>query len=142
MPCGFHISQDDDLVLITASQTIDLDDAQSTFVAVLAHPDFEAHMPQLVDLRGIEVSADLLDDGVRQDYEPLAHFLIREYRPKIDACVSIVVDDDLGTEATAAIFHLSCQLPDTELFDSYEQALRWLIHQEFGNPIRTPTPPQ
>lgn len=140
MPCGFHISQDDDLVLITASQTIDLNDAQSTFVAVLAHPDFRGHMPQLVDLRGIDVSVPLSSDGARENFEPLVHFLIQDYRPRISACVSIVVDDDLHAEATAAIFHLSCQLPDTELFDSYEQALRWLIYQEFDNPIRTPKP--
>lgn len=139
MPCGFHINQDDELIHITASQTVNPDDAQSTFDAVLAHPDFKANMPQLIDLRGIEVTFSDSEEATVRAYHSLKRFLIRDYRSKSTAHACVVVDDGLDQEAIAAIFYVTCQLPRTELFDSYEQALRWLIRHEVGGSIRMPT---
>ena len=39
--------------------------------------------------------------------------------------------DHLDQMSVASLYHLSCNMPKTELFDQYEQALKWLMKNEF-----------
>jgi hypothetical protein len=132
MPCGFHISQDDGLITISGSEDVDAKEATSTLRSLLDHPEFDADLPQLVDLRGLSVNPQR-----ENDFTPLERFLLNDYRLKVSASVAVVVDDNLDRFNMAAIFHLTCRLPQTELFDYFEHALRWLIRHEFAEPIRS-----
>ncbi|MEM7294076.1 MAG: hypothetical protein AAF420_11885, partial [Pseudomonadota bacterium] len=60
------------------------------------------------------------------------NFVIDRYRPALHASLAVVVDDSLSTAALADLYLLVCNLPDTELFDQYDQALKWLMRKEFA----------
>ncbi|NKC00585.1 MAG: hypothetical protein GKR90_19125 [Pseudomonadales bacterium] len=132
MPTGFHINQDDGLITVSGSEDVDAIEATSTFRSVLEHPEFDPGLPQLIDLRGLSSNAP-----AAHDFLTLERFLLSTYRPKIEASIAVLVDDELDRFRMAAIFHLTCQLPRTELFDYFDHAIRWLIRNEFVEPIRS-----
>ena len=41
------------------------------------------------------------------------------------------VDGSLDQRSLASLYHLSCSRDKTEVFDHYEQALKWLMRAEF-----------
>lgn len=132
MPLGFHISTDEGLVTITASQVVDPIEACGVLTEVLEHPHFTPDLAQLIDLRELDIAQH---DPLQ--LERLEQFLISRYRPRVDATVAVLVDGALDRISLAAIFHLVCRLPQTELFDYFEHAIRWLIRHEFAHAIRT-----
>ena len=125
MPCGYHLNQDDGLVTITGSGEVSLSEAIGVGRELLADPVFDPDLPHLIDLRGMEV------EQTRDDPNDFREFVLQSYRPMVDASIAIVIDHSLDQASVASLFHLSCAMEQTELFDHYDQALKWLMRREF-----------
>ena len=63
---------------------------------------------------------------------PFSDFVTHRYGPSTNASVAVVVDPDLNAELCAGIYRLSCTLNHSELFEDYDQALKWLMKREFA----------
>ena len=126
MPCGYHMNLEDGLVTIRGEAEINLPSLVNLGEEVLADPGFDPYLPQLVDLRGMQVARD------RAAEQALRHFTLSTYRPRVHSSIAIVVDDSLSEPELAGLYHLSCAMDKTELFDQYDQALKWLMRREFA----------
>ena len=126
MPCGYHINLEDSLVTITADAELDVAHLQTLGEQVLADPVFDPYLPQLVDLRGLSVQ------GERSASEALRNFILAKYCPRVQASIAVIIDDSLDADTLAGLYHLSCATSITELFDHYDQALKWLMRREFA----------
>lgn len=125
MPCGYHLNLDDGLITVSGTEARNFNELLSVAQDLLADPQFDPNLPQLVDLRGMHVRQD------EQSSASLRHFTVKSYRPQVHSSVAIVVDDSITGELLASIYHLICTLEQTELFDHYDQALKWLMRREF-----------
>lgn len=126
MPCGYHMNLEDGLVTIKGEAQLSLASLVDLGEQVLADPGFDPYLPQLVDLRGMEVARD------KAAAEALRHFTLSIYRPRVHSSIAIVVDGSLNEAELAGLYHLSCAMDKTELFDHYDQALKWLMRREFA----------
>lgn len=126
MPCGYHMNLEDGLVTIRGEEAISLPSLVDLGEKVLSDPGFDPYLPQLVDLRGAQVKRDKAAE------EALRHFTLSTYRPRVHSSIAIVVDGSLNEAELAGLFHLSCAMDKTELFDHYDQALKWLMRREFA----------
>lgn len=125
MPCDYHLNLDEGLITVSVTEEVPLEEVATFARQMLADPRYDPLLPQLFDLRGLTVtrtppaSADLRD------------FVLSEFRPKAHASIAIVVDGSLDQRSLASLYHLSCSRDKTEVFDHYEQALKWLMRAEF-----------
>ena len=126
MPFGYHLNQDDGLVTITGNDKASLAEAIALGRKLLLDPVFDPELPHLVDLRGLEVAAST------QETHELRDFVLQDYRPSVQASVAVVIDHTLDQHSVAGLYHLSCAMDQTELFDHYDHALRWLMRREFA----------
>ncbi len=126
MPFGYHLNQDDGLVTITGNDKASLAEAIALGRQLLRDPVFDPALPHLVDLRGLEV------DGNAEQTHELRDFVLQDYRPSVQASVAVVIDHTLDQHSVAGLYHLSCAMDQTELFDHYDHALRWLMRREFA----------
>jgi hypothetical protein len=117
---------EDGLVTIKGEAQLSLASLVDLGEQVLADPGFDPYLPQLVDLRGMEVARD------KAAAEALRHFTLSIYRPRVHSSIAIVVDGSLNEAELAGLYHLSCAMDKTELFDHYDQALKWLMRREFA----------
>lgn len=126
MPCGYHINMEDGLTTISAEAEIAIAQLHALGQKLLADPEFDPYLPQLIDLRGlnVEYQADAADD--------LRHFALSTYRPRVQSSIAVIIDESLDAESVAGLFHLSCAMDNTELFDYYDQAIKWLMRREFA----------
>ena len=126
MPCGYHINKEDGLTTISAEAEIAITQLHTLGQQLLSDPEFDPYLPQLIDLRGLSVqyASDILDD--------LRHFVLSIYRPRVQSSIAVTIDESLDAESVAGLFHLSCAMDDTELFDHYGQAIKWLMRREFA----------
>ena len=131
MPFGYHINSDEGLITITGDGIVMPDEARQVLSELHEDGHYDQSLPHLIDLRMLAIAQH---DPV--ELKKLERFLLTEYRPKVSASVAVVVDGTLDRFSLAAIFHLVCRAPQTELFDYFDHALRWLIKHEFANPIR------
>jgi hypothetical protein len=127
MPCGYHINHDEGLLTITATTRVAIEEANQLAEEILIDPEFDPSLPQLVDLRGIKLTRSAASTIDFRD------FMLQTYRPNIQASMAIVVDDSLDRRTLANLYHLACNMSHTELFDHYEQALKWLMRREFAD---------
>ena len=132
MPFGYHINTEEGLVTMTGSGLVAPEEALSVLSDLQNQPTFDAALPHLIDLRELTVGQH---DPV--ELKKLERFLLTSYRPSVAASVAVVVDGALDRFSLAAIFHLVCRAPQTELFDYFDHALRWLIKHEFARSIRS-----
>jgi hypothetical protein len=126
MPCGYHMNLEDGLITVDGTDASTFSDLLSVGRELLADPQFDPNLPQLVDLRGMRIHRDV------QSSASLRQFTIKAYRPQVLSSVAVVVDDHLTNDLLAAIYHLVCALEQTELFDHYDQAIKWLMRREFA----------
>lgn len=126
MPCGYHMNLDDGLITVNGADARTFTDLLSVGQDLLADPRFDPELPQLVDLRGMQVQRDV------QSSASLRQFALKAYRPQVHSSVAVVVDDHLTNDLLAAIYHLVCALEQTELFDHYDHAIKWLMRREFA----------
>ena len=104
MPCGYHMNLDDGLITVNGTDARTFTDLLSVGQDLLADPQFDPNLPQLVDLRGMQVHRD------QHSSASLRHFAIKAYRPQVQSSVAVVVDDDLTSDLLAAIYHLQAIL--------------------------------
>jgi hypothetical protein len=50
----------------------------------------------------------------------------------VQASIAVIIDDSLDADTLAGLYHLSCATSITELFDHYDQAIKWLMRREFA----------
>jgi len=125
MPCGYHLNLDDGLITVSGAEATNFNELLSVAEDLLADPEFDPSLPHLVDLRGMQVRQD------EQSSASLRLFAVKFYRPQVHSSVAVVVDDSITAGLLASIYHLVCTLDQTELFDHYDQALKWLMRREF-----------
>ena len=92
---------------------------------MLADPEFDPYLPQLVDFRNLTTDPD------RETSARIRDFCLQTYRPRVFASIAVVINDSLSPRAMSDIYHLTCAMDKTELFDQYDQALKWLMRREF-----------
>ena len=126
MPCGYHLNLDEGIVTITASEDVPLADVKCVGRQMLADPQFDADLPHLVDLRGLQIAPSAKDSAC------FRNFILKEYRPNFSSSVAVVIDHTLDQQSLAGLYHLTCAMAKTELFDQYTQALKWLMRREFA----------
>ena len=127
MSANYHIDENAGLIAVRIEGQVNLVDMLEQCKGLLADPQFDPQLPQLIDLRGMQL--ELEGSAAR----PFSSFFTRLYGPSIDASIAIVVDPNLNDELCARIDRLSCALDHTEVFDCYSQALKWLMKREFAN---------
>lgn len=127
MPYGYTISHDEGLIAIHGSELVSLPSAIEIGRGILRDPDFDPELPQLFDLRGLTMMRNSEESRQFRD------FSLYEYFPQVQAGVAVVVDDSLDDKSLAALYHLISQIDQVELFDNYDQALRWLMRKEFAS---------
>ena len=127
MPGTYHINSNEGLVTIKSPSTLKLDNTCDMAMRMLDDPEFDPDLPQLVDLRGCHSSMTYTDELKFRD------FILWEYRPRVASSIAIVVDDEMDSKVLARLYHLSSRMDKTELFDQYQQALKWLMRNEFAN---------
>lgn len=126
MPADYHINEDDGLITIEVAGTVNLADIYATAQLILADPQYDPSLPQIVDLRG------MLLDLKASSVAPFTRFMVARYAPQTQACVAVVIDPELVADICARVYWISCALGNSEVFDNYELALRWLMKQEFA----------
>ena len=135
MPTGYHINESDGLITIEVGGSVDLGDVFDGARRFLADPSYDPNLPQLVDLRGMEIAWQ------PTTIKPFTQFMLQSYAPQAQACVAVVVDPELDGDTCARVYWLSCALGNSEVFDDYELALKWLMKQEFAQtPERAQSP--
>lgn len=127
MAIEYHINQRDELITLTVKGDVSASEACVKIDELLNDNDFNAALPQLIDLRLADIK------GSREDLEHFETFLLGEYRPRLQASVAIVINTDWAEEICAQAFWLSCALHRAELFDGWNQACKWLIKREFSD---------
>ena len=127
MPGTYHINNNEGLVTIKSPSSVHLDNTCDMAMRMLADPEFDPRLPQLVDLRGCRSSMNHSEEAQFRD------FVLLQYRPRVSSSIAIVVDDDMDSKVLARLYHLSSQMEKTELFDQYQHALKWLMRNEFAN---------
>lgn len=126
MPCGYHINMEDGLTTISAEAELAVAQLHTLGQQVLADPEFDPYLPQLIDLRGLSVQHE------PETTEALRKFALSSYRPRVQSSIAVIIDGSLDADAVAGLFHLSCAMDNTELFDHYDQAIKWLMRREFA----------
>lgn len=126
MSCAYHINNNEGLVTIYGNDRVAAAEIVNTLKALFGDPNFDPNLPQLVDLRGLNHFETELDQHQTQN------FLHDHYRARISSSVAVVVDDQLEPDLISALYLWSCNLEKTEIFDQYNQALKWLMRREFA----------
>jgi len=126
LPADYHINESDGLITIEINGQLSLGDIQSIAEQLLADPGYTAHLPQLIDLRGMDVTLR------RGAAAPFTRFMLGKFAPRTDACIAIVIDPELESDLCARVYWLSCALGNSEVFDNYALSLKWLMKQEFA----------
>ena len=122
----YHINADDGLVTIKSADMVSLNQCCTVARQVLADPCFDPDLPQLVDLRGSHNGMSFTEELEFRD------FVLDEYLPNVRSSIAIVIDDQMDEKVLARLYHLSSRTEKTELFDQYNQALKWLMRKEFA----------
>jgi len=126
MPCDYHINPDAGLVTITGSDDTTAKQFLELGERLLADPKFDAKLAQLMDLRGLTMAFQ------KDDNERMHDFSVNIYSPQVEANIAIIMDGDQDSKSIASMFRLACAMHKTELFDNYNQALKWLMRREFA----------
>ena len=121
MAARYHINAEDEFVALQFDGDVDLVEVYELCEAVLKDPDFNPQWPQLADVRNIRLK--LSADAMR----PFLRYATLKYRPRISAPIAVVLDGAMDDAFCAGIFRFVCRLPDTEVFDDYALALKWLL---------------
>lgn len=126
----YHINSEDELIALSFGDDVNLIDLYELLQALLADNAFEPRWPQLIDLRTMEL------DMKAGAMKPFVRFLSATYRPRVAGAIAIVLDDHMSAKFSAGIFRLACSLSDTEVFDDYGLAIKWLLQRSWQAPAR------
>ncbi len=124
MPVRYHVHDTEEFLSIRIHDPVEAHDLAGLGERLLNDPDFRAHWPQLVDLRGLSVSPE------PAAVKTLAHYLMNSYRPGVRNAIAVVMDGHADGELFAGVYLMVCNLPATEVFDDYGHAIKWLLGNE------------
>jgi len=133
MPVAYHISADDGLITVQINSQVDLADLYEIAKSLLNDPQYDPVLPLLLDLRNMQLNI------VGAALAPFNQFIISSYGRDRDASIAVVIDQDLDAQRCADIYWLACAVGSAELFEQYDQALKWLIKREFADPASATT---
>ena len=135
MTAEYHVNAEDEFLAVRLQGAVDLVEVYELARAILSDGAFDRAWPQLVDARGAAVQ---IRSGAMR---PFAHYVVRQYRPQASGPMAVVIDGDVDGELTAAIFRLVCAMPDTEVFDDYALAIKWLLKRAWQRHNASLQPP-
>ena len=121
MAAQYHINAEDEFVALQFDGDVDLVEGYELCEALLKDPDFNPQWPQLVDVRNMQLK--LSPDAMR----PFLRYVTSKYRPRVNAPIAVVLDGSMDDVFCAGVFRFVCRLPDTEVFDDYALAIKWLL---------------
>ena len=127
MPSNYFINHEEGLVTITSNEAMKLFEAEDVGRTLLKDPSFDPYLPHLVDLRGLTLNRS------KKESQSFREFVLNAYRPRVESSIAIVVDGSLDQHSLAGLYHISCSMEQTEVFDDYENALKWLMRREFAD---------
>ena len=130
MSPAYHIATDDGLITLQAGGELDLIEIRRLVESVLAAEDYDPELPLLIDLRDLRVSLEPEPTG------EVSAYIIEHFRGRRGS-MAVVVDGEMNRKLTAAIYWLACAVGNAEVFDDYDQALKWLIRREFAGTAAT-----
>ena len=128
MSAQIHVNEDNRFTSMHIEGLVSSEELQTLLDTVLDDHGFQVGWPQLVDLRDASVSSTELE------MQQLLESVYNSYRPYIQAAMAVVMDGSLNSEIFARAYMLACNMPETEIFDDYAQALKWLISQTDAAP--------
>lgn len=123
---GFHIADEEGLISIQVSHATDLANLHDLAKDLLDSDGYDPELPLLVDLRGMRL--ELVKDAV----DRFSQFIVSSFRGR-QGSIAVVIDCDMSRKLAAAVYWLACAIGQTEVFDDYDHALKWLIRREFVN---------
>jgi hypothetical protein len=126
VPAQYHINHEDEFVALQFEGKVDLADVYELCQSLLADPEFDPKLPQLADVRNIQLE---LSPGAMR---PFSRYVTTKYRPLVDAPIAIVLDGSMDDDFCAGVFQFVCKLTDTEAFDDYALAIKWLLRNRWG----------
>ncbi len=122
---NYHINNDEELISIHISGDETLTSIDALFADLAADLSHVGSWPHLVDLRGLNL------EEPHEQAVPFLKRMVGHYRPFVDADMAIVADMSLPPQIFQNLFRLTCAMPQTELFDDYSTAIKWLIQKDF-----------
>jgi len=125
MPCAYHIAPEDGLIIIKGSNPMTLTQMEETGRQLLQDPKFDPHLAQIVDFRDVDLPRDY---EANQD---VGNFLTKTYSETVQVSIAVVVNGEQAPIGIAELYKLVCTMDNTELFDNYDHAMRWLMRREF-----------
>ncbi len=129
MPAAYHISDDEGLITVQVEDSVDLADLYETAKALRADDGYSSGLPLLVDLRGMRLELE------KAALDPFNAYIVDNFGQARTASTAVVVDHEMDGKLTAAVYWLSCAIGACEMFDDYDQALKWLIRREFASAL-------
>ncbi len=132
MPAQYHINHDDEFVALQLDGAVDLVDVYELCQSLLADPRFNPELPQLADLRSVQLH---LKQGAMR---PFLRYMTTKYRPLVGAPIAVVFDGSMDDEFCAGVYQFACKLTDTEAFDDYALAIKWLLRNRWTTADATP----
>jgi hypothetical protein len=126
VPAEYHVNPEDELLSVKIAGPTDLVDVYELGQTILADPAFDHAWPQLVDVRGIELH---MREGAMK---PFADYIVGQYRSATDGAIAVVISGDLEQQQVAGIFKLVCAMSNTEMFDDYGLAIKWLLSKSWS----------
>ena len=126
MPLSYHIDSDAGLITLTGADLLSPDDMLASIERLLEEETFDPGLPQLLDLREVVFSGG----GARAD-DPRVLTLLQRFNDLVTANIAVIIAGDLPKHELAAIYRATCQFSRAELFEDFDQAMRWLIRTEF-----------
>lgn len=136
MPARYHINHEDEFVAVRLEGEVDLVDVYEICQKLLADPEFDPKLPQLADIRSVQLN---LTPGAMR---PFLSYVTTKYRPHVTAPIAVVFDGSMDDEFCAGVFRFVCTLSDTEAFDDYALAIKWLLRAGWRAPKGDPTSAQ
>jgi hypothetical protein len=134
VPARYHINREDEFISLRFEGEVNLVDVYELCQALTDDPDFDPKLPQLVDVREIELK---LTPGAMR---PFLNYATSTYRPLVNAPIAVVLDGSMDDAFCAGVFRFVCKLSDTEAFDDYALAIKWLLRDKWSGRNRQPLP--
>lgn len=133
MALDYQINSDEGLINLRGQHHITLEELFSCAHEMLDDARFEAHLPQLIDLREADFPATSKRPSHGEcDNTAITRSFVRRFNESVNSSVAIVINSGLPQLDVAALYRVSCMIDRAEMFDDYDQALRWLIRRAFA----------
>ncbi len=126
MPARYHINHEDEFIALQLDGEVDLVDVYELCQSLLSDPLFDPKLAQLADLR--EVDLKLTPGAMR----PFLNYAMTKYRPHVAGRIAIVFDGSMDDAFCAGVFQFACKFADTEVFDDYALAIKWLLRNNWS----------